>query len=253
MSIVTLVFTLGFVVVAMGISMWQKLGLQKDLLIAVIRSTVQLLLVGYVLKMIFDMKSPVYTILMLGLMVVVAALNAKKRGAWITGIFWRLTVAIALTAVVSLSFMLAVGIIPFTPQYVITLGGLMIGNAMVISSLFLNRLKSEVRGRRHEINVLLSLGATPKQAVRYALKTATKSSMIPTIDTMKTTGLVQLPGIMTGQIIAGASPVQAVRYQILILFALLSAAAVTSITLGLLTYPSLFNTHQQLNVPDDIV
>lgn len=83
------------------------------------------------------------------------------------------------------------------------------------------------------------------------LKQAIRASMIPTIDSAKTTGLVQLPGMMTGQIIAGADPIQAVRYQLLILFSFIASAAITSIVLGFVTYPSLFSPYQQLIAESD--
>ncbi|MFS8579934.1 MAG: ABC transporter permease, partial [Novibacillus thermophilus] len=97
-------------------------------------------------------------------------------------------------------------------------------------------LKESVRDSVPEIEVLLALGASQKQSMHRVLKRAVKSSMIPTIDSMKTVGLVQLPGMMTGMIIAGTSPIEAVKYQILIMFAITGSAALTSILLGMLTY-----------------
>lgn len=113
----------------------------------------------------------------------------------------------------------------------------------MIASLLLNRLKAEVVARKAEINVILSLGGTPKQAVHIILKDAVRASMIPSIDSAKTIGLVQLPGMMTGQIIAGADPVQAVRFQLVIVFSSLAVAALTSIILGKLVYRALFNKY----------
>ncbi|QQE77203.1 iron export ABC transporter permease subunit FetB [Alicyclobacillus sp. SO9] len=246
MSFVSLGFTLAFVALALIVAVWRRLGIERDLVIAVIRATIQLLAVGYILKFVFTAKTPVYTILMVLLMIGVAVMNAKNRGQGLRGIWWRLAIAITLTTVFTVGFLLIVHIIPWQPRYVIPLSGLMTGNSMVLSSLFLNRLASETRARKEEINVLLSLGAAPHQAAQHVVKHSIKASMIPTIDTMKTIGLVQLPGIMTGLILGGADPIQAVRYQLLIIFALLSAAALTSVTLGILTQDSLFNRHQQV-------
>ncbi|GMA51225.1 hypothetical protein GCM10025857_25820 [Alicyclobacillus contaminans] len=182
-------------------------------------------------------------------MVAVAAYNAGRRAKRWQAVFGYVFAAIAVTEALTMAFLLALSILPDRPQYVIPVSGMIVGNAMVIASLFLNRLRSEIAARRPEVLLLLSLGATPRQAIRSILKDCVKASMIPTIDGMKTTGLVQLPGMMTGQIIAGADPVQAVRYQLLILFALLAAAALTSIILGVLVSPTLFNAHQQLRDP----
>lgn len=100
--------------------------------------------------------------------------------------------------------------------------------------------------RSGEIEVWLALGATPRQAAAAVLKTAVKAAMIPSIDALKTVGLVQLPGMMTGQILAGASPLEAVKYQILVMYSLAAAAAICSMVLGLLSVSTFFNRHAQL-------
>ncbi|WP_018130378.1 ABC transporter permease [Effusibacillus pohliae] len=246
MSLFTLALTLGFVLIAILLSIWQKLGLEKDMAISTVRATVQLLIVGYILKAVFSLQDPLFTLLMIALMIGVATQNAKQRGAGLKGIGWRVLVSISLAEAVTLGFLLLLQIVPPEPRYIIPISGMVIGNSMVIASLLLNRLQAEAKGRRQEILLVLSLGGTPGQSIRHVLKEAIRASMIPTIDSMKTTGLVQLPGMMTGQIIAGADPIQAVRYQLMILFAILAAAALTSIFLGFLAYPGFFNKHQQL-------
>ncbi|CAM3945184.1 ABC transporter permease [Alicyclobacillus pomorum] len=246
MTLLSLSFTLAFVAFAIVLSIRKRLGLEKDLVVASVRATVQLLVIGYVLKLVFSFNSPWFTFLMVAAMVAVAAYNAGKRAKLWKTVFWKVFVAIGLTETVTMAYLLVLHVLPVKPQYVIPVSGMIVGNAMVISSLFLNRLYGEVSNRKQEILLLLSLGGTPRQSIRQVLKDAVKASLIPTVDTMKTTGLVQLPGMMTGQIIAGADPIQAVRYQLLILFALLAAGAITSITLGGLVYPTLFNQHQQL-------
>ena len=123
---------------------------------------------------------------------------------------------------------------------------MMIGNAMVLSILFLNRFDAEVQAHKDEVELILSLGGSPKQAIHHQLMQAIKASMIPTIESQKTIGLVQLPGMMSGQIIGGADPIQAVQFQILIIFALLTNATISSLMLGFLSYPALFNERKQL-------
>lgn len=246
MSLFTLSLTLGFVVIALGLSKWLRLGMEKDLIVATVRSTIQLLIVGYILNTVFSLRGPVFILLMIALMIAAATQNAKKRGKPLRGVGWRLLVAITLTEAITQSLLSVFHIVNATPRYVIPISGMIIGNSMIIAGLFLNRIKSEANTRRQEILVLLSLGATPKQAIRTVLKEAIRASLIPTIDSTKTMGLVQLPGMMTGQIIAGADPITAVRYQLLIVFTLLAAASLTSIVLGYLSAPMLFNEHQQL-------
>ena len=122
---------------------------------------------------------------------------------------------------------------------------------MVLSILFLNRFTAEVESHQDETELILSLGGTPKQAIHTQLINSIKASMIPTIESQKTVGLVQLPGMMSGQIIAGADPIQAVQFQLLIMFLLLTTAAVTSVMLGFLSYPTLFNQRMQLMKTDN--
>lgn len=246
MSPLALGFTLVFVFVVMMISVWQKLGLEKDLAIGTVRAAVQLLAVGYVLFWVFRLESWWATLAMLTVMVTVATQNAAKRGKGLPGVAARILAALVLTEVVTVGLMLLLRIIPPTPQYLIPISGMVIGNAMVNSGLLLNRLKGEVDARRSEIEVWLALGASPRQAGMGVMKAAIKAAMIPSVDALKTVGLVQLPGMMTGQILAGANPIEAVKYQILIMYSLSAAAAICSITLGALALPLFFNKADQL-------
>lgn len=248
MSWLQLLFTTAFVGVALLLSMRQRLDLEKEIIIGAVRAAVQLILVGYVLLAVFAVESWWATGLMLFVMIVVAARNAAERARELPGVFWRILAALMVAEGITLALMLVLGIIEPTPQYVIPLSGMVIGNAMVVAGLFLNRLKAEIEARRGEIAVLLSLGATARQAVETALKGGVRAALIPTVDSLKTVGLVQLPGMMTGQILAGANPVDAVRYQILIMFSLTAAAALAAIVMGLLTYPLHFTRAHQMVV-----
>lgn len=246
MSTTALFFTFIFVAFAILLSFWQRIGLEKDIMIGTIRAAVQLIAVGYVLQFIFQLKSWSLIILMLAIMITVATLNARKKGKGLPGVSWRIAVAITSTEILTMGLLVGLKIIQTTPQYIIPISGMIIGNGMVVSGLFFNRLKSEMETRREEINVYLALGATSKQAVSSVMQNTVKASMLPTIDGMKTVGLVQLPGMMTGMIVAGANPIVAVRYQILIMYSFTSAAAITAILLGVLTHRLLFTKAHQL-------
>lgn len=246
MSLIALSFTTLFVMITMLVSLWQKLDLEKDIAIGSIRATVQLLVVGYILQFIFESRHPIFILLIITVMISVATWNASKRGKGLTGVWWRIAVAISVTELMMMGILIGLKIIEPTPQYIIPISGMTIGNAMVVAGLFLNQMSREIEAFKGEIETLLSLGATVRQAIQTVLKRSVNSSMIPTIDGMKTVGLVQLPGMMTGMIIAGADPVEAVRYQILIMFAFTSTAAITSILLGLLSYSLWFTTGSRL-------
>ncbi|MFS0785536.1 iron export ABC transporter permease subunit FetB [Shouchella sp. 1P09AA] len=246
MSLISLVLTLIFVLIPLLLSQTLRLGLNRDIVVATIRSIVQLLAVGYVLQFVFDSESYLYIGLMIALMIGAATQNARKKGKSINGITWKLIVTFLSVQFLTQGILLGLSITPATAQYIIPISGMVIGNSMVLGILFLNRFTAEVEARHDEAELILSLGGTPKQAIHKQLISSIQASTIPTIESQKTIGLVQLPGMMSGQIIAGADPVQAVLFQLLILFLLLTTAIVTSIMLGFLSYPTLFNDQMQL-------
>ncbi|WP_067726623.1 ABC transporter permease [Oceanobacillus damuensis] len=246
MSFLTLSLSLIFVLIPILLSRTLNLGLEKDTIIATVRSIIQLLAVGYILTFVFESEHYIYIILMVLLMIGAATQNARKKGASIQGITWKLISTFVFVEVLTQGILLGFQITPPTAQYIIPISGMVVGNSMVLSILFLNRFTSEIEARQDETELILSLGGTPKQAIHTSLITSIKASMIPTIESQKTIGLVQLPGMMSGQIIAGADPVQAVQFQLLILFLLLTTASVTSVMLGFLSYPTLFNKQMQM-------
>jgi len=246
MTYTSLSLTLIFVCIPLLLSKTLKLGLEKDTLIATLRAIVQLLAVGYILKFVFDANSYVYIFLMIALMIIVATFNARKKGEGIKGITWKIALTLIIIEITTQGVLLGFDIVPATAQYIIPISGMLIGNSMVLSILFLNRFTAEITSHKDQMELILSLGGTPKQAVHRQLINAVKASMIPTIETQKTIGLVQLPGMMSGQIIGGADPIQAVQFQLLIIFALLTTATLSSIMIGFLSYPALFNAHMQI-------
>lgn len=246
MSWMTLSLTLIFVFIPLLLSKTLNLGLERDTIVATLRSTVQLIAVGFVLKFVFDSEHVIFIMLMVLLMIVAAVQNARHKGKAIKGITWKLFVTFVAIEVLTQTVLLGLHIVPATAQYIISLSGMVIGNSMVLAILFLNRFTAEVETHRDESELILSLGGTPKQSINRQLLKSIQASMIPTIESQKTIGLVQLPGMMSGQIIAGADPVQAVQFQLLVVFLLLATAAMTSVLLGFLSYRSLFTERMQL-------
>lgn len=245
MNIITLTIALIFVVIPLILSKFFNLGLEKDTVIATIRSIVQLFIVGYILQFVFDFEHPIYIVLMVIIMIVAATQNARKKGSMIKGITWKLVITFVLIEVITQAILIGFKITPATAQYIIPISGMVVGNSMVLAILFLNRFTSEVQSQQDVTELILSLGGSPKQAVNNQLIQSIRASTIPTIESQKTIGLVQLPGMMSGQIIAGAAPLQAVFFQLLVLFLLLMTAVFTSLLLGYLSYPTLFNDRMQ--------
>lgn len=245
MTYTSLSLTFVFVIIPLILSKVLNLGLERDTTIATVRSVIQLLAVGYILNFVFEADNVFYMLLMISLMIGAAALNARKKGENIPGITWKIILALLSVEIVIMSVLLGFHIMPATPNFIIPISGMMIGNSMVLCILFLNRFQAEIESSEQTIELILSLGGTPKQAIHQQLMNAIKASMIPTIEAQKTIGLVQLPGIMSGQIIGGANPIEAVQFQILIIFALLTCATLSSVILGFLVYPTLFNKRMQ--------
>lgn len=239
-------FAFAFVLIALLLSVWQKLGLEKEIAVGTIRSTVQLMIIGYVLQFVFHSDQVAFILILILMMIIVAAWNATQRGERLPGIFWRIALSLTITEVVTMGLLVALDLVSPTPQYLIPMSGMIIGSSMVVSGLFLNHMNRETQTARGEIETLMCLGANPRQAIQGVLKRAVKASMIPTFDTMKTIGLVQLPGMMTGMIVAGASPIVAVRYQILIMLTFSSSAAISAVLISLFSYRLWFTRESML-------
>jgi putative ABC transport system permease protein len=237
---------LALVAVAVALSLWQRLGLEKDLGVAVVRSFVQLSAIGYVINFIFGLQGIGYVLLLLAVMVVFAGWTSSRRSPDMPGALPLATGAVGLAALCTLGLLLALGVIPPTARYLIPLGGMVIGNSMNATSLTLVRVRDDVREQRNKVEAALSLGATGRAALSPIVKTSLKSSLIPLIDSTKTAGIVFLPGAMAGMIIGGADPLEAVRLQMVVLYMLLGSVSIAAISVGLLAHRSLFNSRHQL-------
>ncbi|MBE3595918.1 MAG: iron export ABC transporter permease subunit FetB [Hydrogenibacillus sp.] len=230
-----------------------RLGLDRDIALGTLRTFVQLFAVGFLLSWLFQAQGTVWIVVPIVVMIMIAAHNARGKAGRLRGAFWRIAVALAASETVAMALLLGLNIVPATAPYVIPLSGMVIGNAMVVAGLFYNRLLAERRNREEMLLLLLSLGADRREAYRQIGMDAVKAAMVPSIDALKTVGLVQLPGMMTGMIVAGASPLEAVGYQILIMYAIAGAAAVTAIALYLLSLSLLFTpAHQFKALPAEV-
>ncbi len=247
MSSTALLASSALVLFTLLISYRQHLKLEKEIFVGTARAVIQLFLIGFVLKYIFDLNDWRFTLGMLMVMDMVASMNAAKRGQGIPGSLGIATAAITVGAAVTLVILILVKAIAFVPSQTIPVAGMVIGNAMAATGLTLTRLKQAVEERRAEIITALSLGATPRQAVAGSLQKAIKMGMLPTIDSLKTMGIVQLPGMMTGLILAGTNPVLAVRYQIMVVFMISAAVSMACFIASILAYRSFFNAAYQLN------
>jgi putative ABC transport system permease protein len=238
--------TLGLVAVAVALSFYERLGLEKDIGVAVVRSFVQLAAIGYVIDFIFGLDSLEVVVLLLAGMVLFAAWTSARRAGDVPRAFLVTAVAVGVAAVATLGLLLTLRIVPATARYLIPLGGMVIGNSMNAASLTMTCIRDDVAEQRPKVEAALALGATSRQAVAPILRTALPSALIPLIDATKTTGIIFLPGAMVGMIIAGADPLEAVRLQIVVLYMLLGSVSIAAILVGTLSYRSFFTPRHQL-------
>ena len=238
--------TLGLVAVAFALSLYERLDLEREIAVAVLRSFVQLVAIGYVINFIFGLESIGAVALLLAGMVIFAAWTSARRARDVPRAFGVVALAMGLAAVATLGLLLALGVIPPTARYLIPLGGMVIGNSMNASSLRLTRIRDDLREQRPKVEAALALGATSRQAVSPILKTALQRALIPLIDATKTTGIIFLPGAMVGMIIAGTDPLEAVRLQIVVLYMLLGSVSIAAILVGTLSYRSFFTSSHQI-------
>lgn len=245
-SVPSLFIASSLVIVTLFFSYWQKLKLEKEIIISVIRAIVQLVAVGYVLEYIFGLQSPLFTTLLLIFMTFNAAYNASRRGRGIRNGLMISFASIAAGTIATLIILVFSGAIRYQPYQIIPIGGMIISNAMVALGLCYNQLLSDFKNKQDEIEIKLSLGADILPASVNIIRESIKTSMLPTIDSAKTLGIVSLPGMMTGLILAGTSPIEAIKYQIMVTFMLLSTTSISSFIACYLSYRGFFNERKQL-------
>jgi len=217
-----------------AISWFFRLQLERSLAIAAVRMVLQLAVVGLVLKLIFAQTSPVWTVLMGLVMVVAAGVEVTSRqhrriSGWQTFGFSTATLLFIGMAITGLGVGVIIGPAPwYAPRYMLPILGMVLGNTMTAISLVLDTLTETAHRERGAIEARLSLGAHRFEAMSNVLHVALRTGMMPILNSMATTGIVALPGMMTGQILAGADPVEAAKYQVLIMFLIASATALGS-------------------------
>lgn len=242
----SLALVFGLVLVAMGISQKEKLGLTKDIFMAVVRTVLQLIFVGYILKFIFQASNVFLSLAMVLIILYNASVQANKRNPngkkSLLHPFLALLVATGLT----LTILVLSGAIQFIPSQVIPISGMLASNAMTAIGLSYRAMYKSFTDNRQQVLEKLSLGATVKLASQDILREAIKTGMQPTIDSAKTVGLVSLPGMMSGLIFAGVDPVHAIRYQIMVMFMLLSATSLASVIASYSAYKTYFTDKAQL-------
>ena len=250
LSTTQIVLAASLLLVNAAISLALKLRMERLLVIAGLRTVGQLVLIGFVLDWVFQVNRWYVVVGLAMVMTTIAGFTAAGRsrrrysGMWINTL-----VSIWVSSWLVSAFAISV-VMPgmeswYHPQYLIPLLGMVLGNTLNGISLGLNTLNDTLIDRKGDVESLLALGGTRWEAAREPVRQAVKTGMIPIVNSMLIVGLVSLPGMMTGQILAGQSPFEAVKYQIVIMFLIASGTAMGTVGVVLLSYRRLFNPKHQ--------
>jgi putative ABC transport system permease protein len=237
-----------------ALSLLMGLGLVRSLIVAAVRTVIQLLLIGLVLKAVFAQSDPLWiavialTMLLVAGREVMARQQRRFQGWWGLGLGTS-AMFISTFSITVLVLLLIIQADPwYAPQYAIPLLGMMFGNTMNGIALGLDRLTQQAWQQRAAIEARLALGQESHQAIADIRRESVRTGLIPIINAMAAAGLVSLPGMMTGQILAGVDPVEAVNYQILIMFMVTAGTGFGTIAAIVIGARRLFDKRQRLRL-----
>jgi len=226
-----LVLAACLIVVNGALSVAYRLGIERQLMIATLRMCVQLGAIGFILKFIFAQTSPLWTVGLAAIMILLAGreITARQtdrfRGWWTYGLG---TATLLFVGTIATIFGVGILIGPepwYAPRYVLPILGMMLGNTLTGISLGLENMTATVKRERTAIEARLALGATRFEALSQVQRQALKTGMMPIVNAMAASGIVALPGMMTGQILSGVDPIEATKYQLLIMFLIAGGTA----------------------------
>lgn len=236
------------------LSLVLRLRLHWQLAIATLRMVTQLVLVGFILRAVFAIASPPATLLVVVVMVAIAGREVAARPEQRLGRFGNYAVgasAVAMATFLTAILALTTAIRPqpwYNPHYAVPLAGIILGNVLNGASLALDSLLGGVVRERAAIEAQLALGASYVHAMRGLVRASVRRALLPIINTMSAAGIITLPGIMTGQILAGMDPLEAAKYQILLMFLLSGGSGLAAVAVVYLAAWRLTNDRQRLRL-----
>ena len=248
MSTESLILSSILVAIPVFISYKDKLDLEKEIIFSMIRAIVQLLIVGYLLNFIFGLEKPIFTIILIIVMVFNAALNTRKKKEIIENQLFISFISILIGTSITLGVLVLSKAIKFIPSKIIPVAGMVVSNSMVALSLAYKNLINSYKNNGTAVEIKLALGANTKDASQDIIRESIKLSIMPSIDSAKTLGIVSLPGMMTGLILGGASPLLAVKFQIMVTFMMVSSTSFSVMMATYLSYKKFFNDRKQIKI-----
>ncbi|MEW4708613.1 iron export ABC transporter permease subunit FetB [Staphylococcus aureus] len=247
MSNTALGLTALLLVIPIIISYKEGLHIIKDLIVATLRAVVQLIILGFLLHYIFKINDKWLLVLCVFVIIVNASWNTISRSSQVMHhVFLISFVAIFVGTALPLAGTIATGAIQFTANEVIPIGGMLANNGLIAINLAYQNLDRAFVQDGTNIESKLSLAATPKLASKGAIRESIRLAIVPTIDSVKTYGLVSIPGMMTGLIIGGVPPLQAIKFQLLVVFIHTTATIMSALIATYLSYGQFFNARHQL-------
>ena len=225
--------SLVLIAVAIAISVRDRLGLARSIAWASLRALVQMAAIGGALGLVLADDAPLaYSWLWVATMVLIGAATIASRAKEVPGLFTLGVAALGSAVAASLAVVFGLGIFPIEPRTVVPSAGMLLGNAIAATVLAARRTVTEISEHRDQIEVRLSLGQTGLTAVRPHVREALRTAIGPQIETTKIVGIISLPGTMTGLLLAGVDPIDAVLVQTAVMFLILGSVAITSVVIG---------------------
>ncbi|MDK1016601.1 MAG: ABC transporter permease [Actinomycetota bacterium] len=244
--IVVLGASLVLIAVGVGVSMYLRLGVERSIMWASMRAAVQLIAVGVLLTIVLDSVwelwlAPLWIIAMVG----IAAFVVSRR-AGTTEVIPAALLAVGGSTALSLAVVFGFGVLPSGPIEMIVIAGITIGNTLPATVVAADQVRTQMTKERIQVEGLLSLGFTARQSARYVVREATRVALLPQIERTKVVGLVALPGAMTGLLLAGVDPIDAVVIQLVVMYLVLGSVAVSATVVAVATAIKSFTPDQRL-------
>ena len=231
------------------ITKWQNIRIGNKLLIGTVRGTVQIILMGMILVYIFNLSDLLLMFGVLTFMAIFAAYTTASNLDRIPGVFRVALPALIVGPITVMAVSVLLGVVEPVGEFVVPMGGMVIGNAMTIATLVIDRMWSNAQKQRCLIETALALGASPFQAVEATIRESIESGLLPNLNRYASLGIVSIPGLMSGMIIGGTNPVVAALLQVVIFIMIFLSAVIVGLVISRIFLKQMFNNRLQLTVP----
>ncbi len=236
-------------IVLLAISKWQRIRIQKSLIVGTVRGTIQIILMGLILVYIFNLQDIIIMFGVLVFMCIFAAYTTADNLEKIPGVFKASLPGILIGSISVMAVSVLLGVVESTGEFIIPMGGMVIGNSMNMSSLVIDRMWSNAQKQRGLLETALALGASPIQATEVTIRESIEIGVLPNLNRYAALGIVTIPGLMSGMIIGGSNPVVASLFQVIVFIMIFLASIIAGLIDSRLFLKEMFNERLQITVP----